>query len=763
MPSMCMHIRDGGIALSAGPVPKDFIVEIAQLLAWAGSALSNSSFGESLAYGLPSVVGIRDAGTLKGPDTPTKVIFDITYGHEKLHITETSCWLPLFNGMTIVTGFPIASRGEEIGLEISLELLAAIAGVSHVTKFDDGLVMKGFSSLILPVQKTEDRVQWHAITSQHSDTYLGYHDGLSRCESRLLSQELGFDDLKSTRAFLGWCSVYTSRLGSGAIDYDNIDYSGAREASTSIRLNGAQVGFQQWATATANFSIGAKQTKHYIGRDGPFRNIMSTAERTPILLYDTAEKRGYLVTATDVMLHIIQHRHRLEPYEVNNKPVVFETGVSIGSTAKETLKRHQNMSLSDDDSYTFKHAIHSIWSILEDLRAKTVSKNQGAEGIAIEGPFFEHLQGYEYKAIVQERGVYTLKEKALSGKHGGWPILVRETNALVLLADGFGDLILPSDDHKSRLCNVWQRVPQGCDYLATTCRVLADLYEEAGSRASREHLTTTHLQWDQGTSQLFESCSNTQTCNCNRLQRIVRKSDTVVRPNIGNIKAGAVIFGNHNSLLQKLTSTVRSKVVPKQPFYYHANATLDDSCHHSDILPSIGFATCDPNATTIVLSSGDATCAIRPTTDLSSKEPAPDAAQHPMSLGKKRYFLPDPAFPDHDQKRQSYEQHEHVPSLKRKQAFPVRSAGRLSEERAKTTSPISLHTPAELRSYEHNDSQRTHVSWQVDVANSGDATSIERRDIPDAFESEVRNTQVFQTRDCATTISGRLDAQLVPP
>jgi hypothetical protein len=69
-------------------------------------------------------------------------------------------------------------------------------------------------------------------------------------------------------------SMSTSRLGSKEVDYGNIDYSGAGEASASIHLNGAQLGFQQWATATANFSIGAKQTKHYIGRDGPFRNVL---------------------------------------------------------------------------------------------------------------------------------------------------------------------------------------------------------------------------------------------------------------------------------------------------------------------------------------------------------------------------------------------------------------------------------------------------------------------------------------------------------
>jgi hypothetical protein len=667
--SMYMWITDDSISLMVGAVPKHIIVEIAQLFAWIGSALSNSPVGTDMAYGVPSIVRTP---YVEGREA--EVRFAITFEHEPLHTTEVSCWLSLFSGMTLVSGFPIPSRGEEMGLEISLELLAAIAGVSHLTKFDGGLVMKGFCNMIFPVQKTGKRVQWHAITSQDSETYLSYQDGLSRCKSRLSIDEVGFDDLKSIRTFLGWCSVYTSRLGSKAADYDNIDYSGEEEASTSVHLNGAQLGFQQWATATANFSIGAKQTKHYIGRDGPFSNILSPAERTPVLLYDTKEQRGYLISATDVMLHIVQHRHRLEPFEVNNERVLLETCIPTGSTAKDVLKRNSNVFLSDDGSYKFKHAIHNIWSILEDLRAKTVTKNQDAQGVALDGLFSEHLQGYEYKAIVQERGDYTLMEKKLSRSHGGWPQLVQDINALVLLADGFGDLILPSDEYKSQLCNLWQRVPSGCDHLATTCNVLTDLFDVAGSRASREHLTTTHLQWHQGESQLFELCEYTNACKCNRLQQIVSKSETVVRPNIGDVKTGAVIFGNRNSLLQDLTSSIWLRSTSRPPFYHHTNAVLVpvEAPHSIETVSMVNSSPPKPTATAVLPSPEIVTCTIRPAPDTPPKETPPEIIHRPV---KKRLLLPDSGFTELDHDWQIHPLCESIPALKRKQAFRVGSAG----------------------------------------------------------------------------------------
>jgi hypothetical protein len=83
-----------------------------------------------------------------------------------LHLTEMACWLPLFHGAVIATGFPIPDRADEMGLEIPITLLAGISGVCHAVEYEGGVVMKGFSHMFVPVRKRNDRVQWHAISSQ---------------------------------------------------------------------------------------------------------------------------------------------------------------------------------------------------------------------------------------------------------------------------------------------------------------------------------------------------------------------------------------------------------------------------------------------------------------------------------------------------------------------------------------------------------------------------------------------------------------------
>jgi hypothetical protein len=116
--------------------------------------------------------------------------------------------------------------------------------------------MKGFCYMFVPVQQTENRVQWHAIRSEESGTYLTYYEGLPRCDCRASRQEVAFDNLHSTCVFLGWCSVVHSRLGESFDNFKNLGYSGALEASDSIHFTGAQVGLQQIRTAAANFTIG---------------------------------------------------------------------------------------------------------------------------------------------------------------------------------------------------------------------------------------------------------------------------------------------------------------------------------------------------------------------------------------------------------------------------------------------------------------------------------------------------------------------------
>src|SRR5436190_17156383 len=127
------------------------IVQLAQQLGWIGAALQISPYGEQIVYSEASVVA-KD--THPGPS------FSITFSFRHLHKEEKPCWLPMFCGAVIAYEFPIPERNTELGLEIPLEVMAAIGGVCHAVEFEGSVVLKGFSLMFVPIKQSEDRIQW---------------------------------------------------------------------------------------------------------------------------------------------------------------------------------------------------------------------------------------------------------------------------------------------------------------------------------------------------------------------------------------------------------------------------------------------------------------------------------------------------------------------------------------------------------------------------------------------------------------------------
>jgi hypothetical protein len=331
------------LSISASALEEEQLAELAQQLAWLGCALRVSPYGNSPAHFEPLFLR-KDLRA-----------FEIMFKPSPIHATESACWLPLFCGAVIAAGFPIAERTEGIGLEIPIELLAGISGTQHAVEYEGGVVMKGFSHMFVPIRKTADCVQWHAIMNQHPENRLTYETGISRCQSRAMLPEVSLRDITSLRAIVGWCMVANSKLGSESAAYGNIDYSKAEVVSEiEVHCSGGTLGFQQFGMASLDFRFGFKDGKCHFQRKGTFRKIAQVAKNTPITLYDTGERRAWLVPASEVMLHIIQHRHRLDHFNLEGTCPSIDTSVSSESSAREILVKNRSLSLSDEEEYTFK-------------------------------------------------------------------------------------------------------------------------------------------------------------------------------------------------------------------------------------------------------------------------------------------------------------------------------------------------------------------------------------------------------------------------
>jgi hypothetical protein len=519
-------------------------VEIAQQLTWLGSALGTSDNGS---------VGHSRAHICRGLDV-FESSFDINFFTDSMPQDQTSCWHSLVVNPLIVYNFPIASRAEELGLEIPIHMMAALGGASHVIEYEGGLLLKGFSSMFVPLRRSGDSVQWHFIQNEH-DERMEYWQASKRCPGRALLDSVDQTSLTSTRAFVGWWGNTTTHLGTKDANYHNIDWSATKEPNRSTTFSGGSIGFQNFGAGELSFSVGPKDSKLHISRTGPYERIIKHASKTPVVLYDTEERRAWLVPGSAVIAHVAKTRHFREPFLRDGKPIDIspvDQHRNVYAAAERMLTDNAPTELISSASgcsgFYFRDLVLSTWSLLERLMDQDIKKEVSADP-AVHATTRKSLRGWEFMDLVDERSPIRQKDTYLMRSCGDWVNLVRDINAVVLFASGFEDIIQPDQGSITGLCHKWKRVPKVMDYLTASVPMLNTLYEKAGSRLTKMHLTSTHLQWHRG-PKLFENCTNAQNfrCDCDRVQNIVSDS----RMTLGRVKPpgpleqhmeGAVIFG----------------------------------------------------------------------------------------------------------------------------------------------------------------------------------------------------------------------------
>lgn len=114
--------------------------------------------------------------------------------------SSASCWHAMFRNPMIVQGFPIPPRTiEERGLEISVELMLALAQTLWATVYNGTLILKGFATLLTPTLKVGGSVIWH-LTADTGGRRLSYNRGFGKSVLNSLDDAL----FPGARHFVGW-------------------------------------------------------------------------------------------------------------------------------------------------------------------------------------------------------------------------------------------------------------------------------------------------------------------------------------------------------------------------------------------------------------------------------------------------------------------------------------------------------------------------------------------------------------------------------
>ena len=482
---------------------------------------------------------------------------------QKVEADASTCWLPLFKGSVIASGFPIPERAGQKGIELPFSLMTEQTGVLYPMTYKKSIYLRGFSSLLYPTAQSDDgmSVQWHLIESSSASEYLaagtlpGEFDWVRCTDIEKLAS--------AQRTFLGYCRHVTVNLGTAELTEEavlkRVLHSGAddedpRPGIQLKTLNAGTPGTGILSVMAGMEIVRPKGLTHTTNerKNKRFLGMCELARDRPVIIYDEARNIGWLVPTLSVVLHMA-HLWASGKNDLLASVPHAQAQWDAGEAALVTIK--DNVALELRDELTGEEEKLCMRSLVEDFMA-SLDKRFEIQELAKKDPKptvkaeTSKLYGWDLLDIVKSS---SSKRRQLRMSEG-WMTLSEDI--LVLFCQDVGQIIRPAQD--ATLCKFWNPIPAGHRYLIATVSCLQHLSKGRGGSPDDACLRLTNsAYWTSSSSSLFDDCqtSGTQTsnnahCNCSKApQNIIAKrgnsKDAARPPN-----TGAVVFGTRK--LQKL-------------------------------------------------------------------------------------------------------------------------------------------------------------------------------------------------------------------
>lgn len=193
------------------------IAEVGEQLGWLLSALQSSSSMTSMNCSRPLIRSLVETSMtgLESRMVAGRYFCILDCAIEPLEPIEQQdgqCWHKLFNNPVVVADYPVLPRSflePSKGLEVPFDILVALADTPVLTSFSQSFLMKGYSTMLVPVLENCDMIVWHFIFNETGDR-------LSFLDSRLSDLDSVHPtnvESHQTRHIVGWCSEARSLTG----------------------------------------------------------------------------------------------------------------------------------------------------------------------------------------------------------------------------------------------------------------------------------------------------------------------------------------------------------------------------------------------------------------------------------------------------------------------------------------------------------------------------------------------------------------------
>lgn len=499
------------------------IAEIGEQFAWLASALRSSPFPRRISYSRPFIDGMQ-IGHVSSEEITyiCKIGVELYEGVLDSETANGECWHGLFGRAVVVEGFPIPRRSEAgtLGLEIPLNIMAGLSQARRVGSFRGKTLLKGFTTMLLPMKRTKDIITWHLVQA-------GNEERISYLEAdSFQTVDVQIPELEKSRHILGWCPEMRLYAGGSTIFiYLSLwarmvtkSKIGAADASYLIKgsrlprpsgqggLSDASLSLGHLITGGAPFSEGRKDIRL---RRNSYIVRMKWISQKFVILWDVEDKRGWLVNGASALLHLVRASLAQDMFDNKFGPLcLFSTKefqeasrLHQSDAALEVLLNPSNLKAKiypeEDDFIRFKAYVEDFSDLLEkilDCQSRAVNQNIPRSS----------LEGWDFNDLATGRDPIYPREAILDQEALSWVDFTRSVHAITLFGRSFGEVIQPA---KTR-CSAWAKVPCGRSYLAASATDIYRIMESDGDPYSVPMRLTHDILW-------YTSNETLARCQCN--------------------------------------------------------------------------------------------------------------------------------------------------------------------------------------------------------------------------------------------------------
>ncbi|KAJ4183440.1 hypothetical protein NW759_017083 [Fusarium solani] len=497
----------------------DSIATVAEQIIWLGASLRQSCSESGLATCRPLIQISRP--TAAGAPTNCRIEFSV-----EEHATGSQesgagqCWHQIFQNPVVVGGYPIPRRSQYgSGLEIPLNVMAGLTGCPRINQYMGRHFLKGFSTALVPTEKTKDAVLWHLYYTEDGSR-LPYPD-----MEPMDNANIGLGELTQARHIVGWCSKAQFFAGAAEMNYaikpSRLGRPGREFALEKITLSVGQI-----VTGGCQFALGRKDPHVRITRDA-YRAKLAWLDQKYVTLWDVDKERGWLLNGNSALLHLLRASLAYSKGDKFNSEFLFQEDKFEESRRPFTLDSARDVLLNpttqklklyskEDYSYTetkdlpsgetetvtktvtswttVKDRIEELYESLEKLIDLNATFEDSYKGANAKARRHDHLNGWDFTEIATDRDPFHLRTAKLPLDLTSWVELTRAIPAITLFGKGFGDIIRASPP-KTSCCQGWEAVPTNKHLLCVSVADLRTIIEQIGDQGTNPITVAPGILW----------------------------------------------------------------------------------------------------------------------------------------------------------------------------------------------------------------------------------------------------------------------------